>query len=85
MFRNLSAINRRRLDLFKANRRGYVAFMIFSVLFLMSVFAPLIANDRPILASYKGELLYPAVQGLSRKHVRRLPRQDGFPRPGQPG
>ena len=62
IFRNLTAINRRRLNLFKANRRGYVAFMIFSVLFLMSVFAPLIANDRPILASYKGELLYPLIK-----------------------
>ncbi len=33
--------------------------MVFSFLFLVSVFAPLIANDKPILASYKGELLYP--------------------------
>ncbi len=55
----LKAINERRLNLFKANRRGYWSFWIFSVLFLASLFAPFIANDRPILASYKGELLYP--------------------------
>ena len=55
----LSAINQRRLGLFKANRRGYYAFWIFLVLFFVSLFAELIANDRPIVASYKGELLFP--------------------------
>ena len=59
IFKNLSAINRRRLNLFKANKRGFWSFILFLVLFVLSVFAPLIANDRPILASYKGELLYP--------------------------
>ena len=58
-FKNLSVINRRRLNLFKANRRGYWSFIIFMILFGLSVLAPVIANDRPILASYKGELLYP--------------------------
>jgi microcin C transport system permease protein len=57
--RGLSALNRRRLNLFKANKRGYWSFLVFAVLFGVSIFAPLIANDRPILASYKGELLYP--------------------------
>jgi microcin C transport system permease protein len=58
-FGTLSPINRRRLELFKSNRRGYWSFNIFMLLFVLSIFAPLIANDRPILASYKGELLYP--------------------------
>ncbi|MGN6550124.1 MAG: ABC transporter permease, partial [Pararhizobium sp.] len=35
------------------------SFWIFMVLFVLSLFAEFIANDRPILASYKGELLYP--------------------------
>ncbi len=55
----LKGLNRRRWELFKANRRGFWSLWIFSALFLISVFAPLIANDRPVLASYKGELLYP--------------------------
>lgn len=59
IIKNLSAINRRRLDLFKANKRGFWSFILFTLLFMFSVFAPLIANDKPILASYKGELLYP--------------------------
>jgi microcin C transport system permease protein len=55
----LSGLNERRWQLFKANGRGYWSLWIFLVLFVISVFAPIIANDRPILASYKGELLFP--------------------------
>jgi microcin C transport system permease protein len=57
----LSPINRRRLDNFKRNCRGYWSFWIFVTLFILSLFAELIANDRPILASYKGEILFPVV------------------------
>ena len=55
----LTGLNQRRWELFKQNRRGYWSFWIFMVLFLASVFAPFIANDRPVLVSYKGELLFP--------------------------
>lgn len=57
----LSPLNRRRLNLFKANRRGYWSLWIFLALFLASLFAELLVNDRPIIASYKGELLFPIV------------------------
>jgi microcin C transport system permease protein len=56
----LSPLHRRRWRNFKANRRGYWSFWIFVALFILSLFAELIANDHPILVSYKGELLYPA-------------------------
>jgi microcin C transport system permease protein len=55
----LSGLNKRRWTLFKANRRGYWSFWLFLALFLISVFAPFLANDRPILAKYKGEWLFP--------------------------
>ncbi len=55
----LTPINQRRLDNFKSNRRGYWSFWIFVVLFFGTLCAELIANDRPILAHYKGELLFP--------------------------
>ncbi|MGE3245128.1 MAG: ABC transporter permease [Beijerinckiaceae bacterium] len=58
----LSPINRRRVDNFRANRRGYWSFWIFMVLFLLSLFAEFIANDKPILVSYKGELLSPVLK-----------------------
>ncbi len=57
----LSPVNQRRLDNFRRNRRGYWSFWIFLVLFGLSLFAEVIANDRPIMASYKGELLFPIV------------------------
>jgi microcin C transport system permease protein len=55
----LKGLNKRRWELFKANRRGLWSLWIFGALFFISVFAPFIANDRPILAFYKGELLFP--------------------------
>jgi microcin C transport system permease protein len=55
----LSPLNQRRLQLFKNNRRGYWSFRIFMVLFVISLVAPLLCNDRPLLASYKDETLYP--------------------------
>jgi microcin C transport system permease protein len=57
----LSPLNQRRWANFKANRRGYWSLWIFLVLFVLSLFAEFLANDRPILASYKGELLFPVV------------------------
>jgi len=58
----LSPINRRRLDNFKRNKRGYWSFWIFITLFVLSLFAEFIANDRPIIASYKGEILFPVMK-----------------------
>ncbi len=57
----LSPLNQRRWQNFKANRRGYWSLGIFLVLFVLSMFAEFVANDRPILAFYKGELLVPAL------------------------
>jgi microcin C transport system permease protein len=57
----LSPINKRRWDNFKANRRGYWSLWVFLALFMISLFADFIANDRPILVSYKGELLSPVL------------------------
>jgi microcin C transport system permease protein len=55
----LSPTNLRRWQNFKANRRGYWSFWIFMVLFVLSLCAELIANDRPLMVSYKGEMLFP--------------------------
>lgn len=57
----LSPINQRRLAAFRANRRAVWSFWIFVVLFLLTLFCELLANDRPIIVSYKGELLFPVV------------------------
>lgn len=57
----LSPLNQRRWQNFKANRRGYWSLWIFLILFVLSMFAEFIANDKPIVASYNGEILFPVV------------------------
>jgi microcin C transport system permease protein len=56
---NLTPINQRRWNNFKANRRGYWALWIFLGLFTTTLFAEVIANDKPLLMRYKGEILSP--------------------------
>jgi len=57
----LSPLNLRRWQNFKANRRGYWSLWIFLVLFVLSLFSEFIANDRPLIVSYKGETLFPVL------------------------
>lgn len=55
----LSPLNKRRWQNFKANKRGYWSLWIFLFLLIAALCSEFIANDRPILVSYKGELLMP--------------------------
>ena len=57
----MSPINQRRLENFRANKRGYWSLWIFLALFIGSLFAELIANDQPLIVKYNGELYYPIV------------------------
>jgi microcin C transport system permease protein len=57
----LTPINQRRWENFKSNRRGYISFWLFLGLFGLSLLAPIIANDKPIIARYKGETLLPVL------------------------
>ncbi len=59
--KGLSPLNQRRLNNFKANRRGWWSLWIFLALFLVTLFAEVIANERPILVMYKGDLLFPTL------------------------
>lgn len=54
-----SPINQRRWLNFKNNRRGYISLYIFMVLFVVSLFAEFVANDKPILVVYQGEVFTP--------------------------
>ncbi|MBC8234243.1 ABC transporter permease [bacterium] len=57
----MTPLNRRRLALFKANRRGYISLLFFGVLFGISLFAEFIANDKPLIVFYDGALLFPVL------------------------
>jgi len=60
--RRLSPMSRRRWRSFKANRRGYVSTWIFLIVFGLSLFAELIANDKPIMVYYHGGFYFPVVK-----------------------
>ena len=56
---NLSPINQRRWESFKANRRGLWSLRIFLVMFLVTLCAEFIANDKPLILLYDGSLYAP--------------------------
>lgn len=55
----LSELNRRRWRNFKKNKRAFVSLIIFSSLFILSLFAEFIANDRPLILKYRGDYYFP--------------------------
>jgi microcin C transport system permease protein len=60
-FFSLSPINRRRMASFRRNRRGFWSLWIFLALFIGTLFGELIANERPLVVGYKGEILFPVL------------------------
>ncbi len=50
----MTPINQRRWQNFKKNRRGFWSLWFFLILFVVSLFAELIANDKPLLISFEG-------------------------------
>lgn len=57
-----SAVARRRARTwrrFKRNRRGYYSFILFSILFILSLLAEVLSNDVPLLIRYEGRFYIP--------------------------
>ena len=52
---------------FRQSRRGYWSLLIFVVLFVMSLGAELLSNDKPLVARYNGNIIFPIVQTWSEK------------------
>ena len=52
-------ISQRRWRNFKANRRGWWALWVFLVLFVLSLGAEFLANDKPLLVSFQGSFYFP--------------------------
>jgi microcin C transport system permease protein len=55
----LSPLQRRRWEVFKLNRRGFWSLWLFLFLFGISLGSEFIANDKPILVKYDGQLYWP--------------------------
>ncbi len=58
----ITPLTRRRLANFRANKRGFWSLWIFLALFFLSLFAELIANDKPILLRFEGEYYTPILK-----------------------
>ena len=58
----LSPINQRRFALFKEHKRGWYSLWIFLGLFILSLGAEFIANDKPLLVEYDGALYFPVLK-----------------------
>jgi len=54
-----------RLRSFKRHKRGYISFWIFIVLFGLSLFAEVLANDQPLLIGHGGKLYFPIFREYS--------------------
>ena len=50
---------RQRWNKFKANRRGFYAFIVFCAVFVLTSMADFIANDKPIVVRYDGQWYFP--------------------------
>lgn len=58
---NRSALTRRRIRIFRGNRRGYWSLWIFLGLMAVTMPAEFIANDKPLLVRYQGAFYLPMV------------------------
>ena len=61
----MNALMQRRIQIFKSNKRAYFSAWILLGIFLLSLLAPLIANDHPLVLMYKDKLYFPPFETIS--------------------
>ena len=64
---NSASPSRRAWQRFRRNKLGYRSLLIFSVLVVLSLFAEVLSNDRPLLVRFQGEFYFPLVKDYSEK------------------
>ncbi|MEM0944213.1 MAG: ABC transporter permease [Pseudomonadota bacterium] len=57
----LTPLDRRRLANFRANKRAFWSLRIFLILFGISLLSPFVANDKPLVVSFDGGLVFPII------------------------
>ena len=62
MMRKRHTLSRRRWAKFRSNRRGYYSLLIFTALFIISLGAALLSNDKPLIVRYQGSFYYPVLK-----------------------
>lgn len=61
----LSPIARRRLAAFSRNKRAKYSLFIFLAIFILTLFAEFLANDKPLLVKYQGDFYIPVIRDYS--------------------
>ena len=61
----ISELNKRRWRNYKKNKKAFFSMIIFLSLFVVSLFAEFIANDKPLLINYRGSYFFPIFQFYS--------------------
>ncbi len=61
----LNSLQRRRLANFRANRRAFWSLWIFLVLFVVTLCAEFVANDKPLLVKFQGRFYMPVLSFYS--------------------
>ncbi len=57
-----SPLTQRRISAFKQNKRAYFSFILFSLIFIISLFSELLSNDQPLIVKYKNEFYFPILK-----------------------
>lgn len=57
-----NSLGRKRWIRFKKNRRGFYSFILFALLFGISLFAEMLSNDKPLLVRYDSQFYFPLWQ-----------------------
>ncbi len=55
----LNPTTKRRLEKFKKNKRAYYSLLIICTTYIISLFAPILANEKPLLVYYNGNYYFP--------------------------
>lgn len=63
----LKPLTRKRLQHFKANKRGFFSLIVFLILFFVSLGAEFIANDKPYFIHFRGESYFPVFKTYTDK------------------
>lgn len=58
----MSPLMRARFERFKQNKLGFSCLIVFLAIFVLSLFAELIANDKPLLVRYQHALYFPVLK-----------------------
>jgi microcin C transport system permease protein len=63
----LSKLNQRRWRNFRANKRAFWSLVLFSILYVISLGAELLANDKPLIVNYRGAYYFPIAKFYSER------------------